>query len=225
MSTGELASLSASIRRLPNRRVSRRPMATRWRSRYPVIPAFPRAHGARAVRARCSVRNFGRARVFPVRSHYKTSSTNARRRHGVSQGALNPTRCTSGCLVVHEIMCPVMSQRACSVFGSLVLATLIAAPAAHAVCKSPKNICKHIDDCLQRTSDNTDAQRISQRIREGVRARNGNMVGAGAEACARDLGKKKEWDDWARRCSDLEYVSIARTEMELGKGYCDRYSQ
>ena len=118
-----------------------------------------------------------------------------------------------------------MSQRTCSVFGSLVLATLIAAPAAHAVCKSPKNICKHIDDCLQRTSDNTDAQRISQRIREGVRARNGNMVGAGAEACARDLGKKKEWDDWARRCSDLEYVSIARTEMELGKGYCDRYSQ
>jgi hypothetical protein len=80
-----------------------------------------------------------------------------------------------------------MSQRACSVFGSLLLATLIAAPAAHAVCKSPKNICKHIDDCLQRTSDNTDAQRI----REGVRARNGNMVGAGAEACARDLGKKK----------------------------------
>ena len=225
MSTGELASLSASIRRLPNRRVSRRPMATRWRSRYPGDPAFPRAHGARAVRARCSVRNFGRARVFPVRSPYKTSSANARRRHGVCQGALNPTRCTSGCLVVHEIMCPVMSQRACSVFGSLVLATLIAAPAAHAVCKSPKNICKHIDDCLQRTSDNTDAQRISQRIREGVRARNGNMVGAGAEACARDLGKKKEWDDWARRCSDLEYVSIARTEMELGKGYCDRYSQ
>src|SRR5262249_28842036 len=87
--------------------------------------------------------------------------------------------------------CPVMSQRACSVFGSLILAILIAAPAAHAVCKSPKNICKHIDDCLQRTSDNTDAQRI----REGVRARNGNMVGAGAEACARDLGRKKEWDD------------------------------
>jgi hypothetical protein len=53
-----------------------------------------------------------------------------------------------------------MSSRASSVFGSLVLATLmIAAPAAHAVCRSPKNIC-----------------------------RNGKMVVlAGAEACARDL--------------------------------------
>jgi hypothetical protein len=40
------------------------------------------------------------------------------------------------------------------VFGILVLATLlIAAPEAHAACSSPKNICKHFDDCLQRTSD------------------------------------------------------------------------
>jgi hypothetical protein len=36
----------------------------------------------------------------------------------------------------------------------VVLATLlIAAPVAHAACRSPKNICKHFDDCLQRTSD------------------------------------------------------------------------
>src|SRR5215472_17833476 len=37
----------ASIRRHPNRRVSRRPMATRWRSRYPVIRHFQErmAHG------------------------------------------------------------------------------------------------------------------------------------------------------------------------------------
>jgi len=115
-----------------------------------------------------------------------------------------------------------MLQRACSAFGGLVLATLIAAPTAHAICRSPKNICKHIDDCLQRTSDpNKDAERI----REGVRTRNGKMVWAGAEACARDLGRKRQWDNWARECSDLEYVSIAKVEMELGKAFCDRYSQ
>ena len=40
------------------------------------------------------------------------------------------------------------------VFGMVVLATLlITAPAALAACRSPKNICKHLDDCLQRTSD------------------------------------------------------------------------
>jgi hypothetical protein len=100
---------------------------------------------------------------------------------------------------------------------------LIAAPSAHAVCRSPKNICKHIDDCLQRTSDrdNKDAERI----REGVRTRDGKMVWAGAEACARDLGRKRQWDNWARECSDLEYVSIAKVEMEIGKVVCDRYSQ
>jgi hypothetical protein len=88
-----------------------------------------------------------------------------------------------------------MSQRARSLIGSFVLATLIAAPTAHAVCRSPKNICKHIDDCLQRTSDpdNKDAERI----REGVRARNGKMVWAGAEACARELGRKRQF----RQCS------------------------
>jgi hypothetical protein len=114
-------------------------------------------------------------------------------------------------------------SRTCSVFGSFLLATLIAAPSAHAVCRSPKNICKHIDDCLQRTSDpnNKDAERI----REGVRTRNGKMVWAGAEACASDLGRKRQWDNWVRECSDLEYVSIAKVEMEIGKVVCDRYSQ
>jgi hypothetical protein len=103
------------------------------------------------------------------------------------------------------------------------LLILIAVPAADAVCRSPKNICKHIDDCLQRTSDpnNKDAERI----REGVRTRNGKMVWAGAEACARDLGRKRQWDNWARECSDVEYVSIAKVEMEIGKVVCDRYSQ
>jgi len=57
------------------------------------------------------------------------------------------------------------------------------------------------------------------------RTRNGKLVSAGAEACARDLGRKKHWDDWAHQCSDLEYVSIAKVEMEIGKVYCDRYSQ
>ena len=108
----------------------------------------------------------------------------------------------------------------CLLLACLPLTTLIAAPVAHAVCKSPKNICKHIDDCLQRP-DNEDAERI----KEGVRTRNGKMVWAGAEACARDLGRKKQWDNWTRECSDLEYVSIAKVEMEIGKAYCDRYSQ
>ena len=101
------------------------------------------------------------------------------------------------------------------VFGIPVLATLIAAPAAHAV------MCKHVDDCLHRTSGTQDAHDI----REGVRTRNGKMVGAGAQACALDLDRKKQWDDWARGCSEGEFVVIARTEMELGEVYCDRYSQ
>jgi hypothetical protein len=62
-------------------------------------------------------------------------------------------------------------------------------------------------------------------IRAGVKARNGRIVLAGAEACARDLGRKRHWDEWASGCSDVEYVSIARTEMELGKVYCEHYSQ
>src|SRR5262249_20638135 len=89
-------------------------------------------------------------------------------------------------------------------FGIVVLATLLnAGPAAHAACRSPKNICKHFDDCLQRTSDpnNKDAEDI----RAGVKARNGQVVLAGAEACARDLGRKQQWDKWARGCSELEF--------------------
>ena len=109
-----------------------------------------------------------------------------------------------------------------AILASLLLSSLIAAPAA-AVCKSPKNICKHIDECLQRTSDPNN--KAAEQIREGVRTRNGRIVWAGAEACARDLGRKRQWDDWTRQCSDVEYVSIAKVEMEIGKTYCDRYSQ
>jgi hypothetical protein len=53
----------------------------------------------------------------------------------------------------------------------------------------------------------------------------GQIVLAGAEAWARDLGRKQQWDKWARGCSELEFVQIARVELELGKVYCDRYSQ
>ena len=105
---------------------------------------------------------------------------------------------------------------------SLLLSTLIAVPAA-AVCRSPKNICKHIYGCLERTSDQND--KTAEQIREGVRTRNGKIVWAAAEACARDLGRKRQWDGWTRQCSDLEYVSIAKVEMEMGKAHCDRYSQ
>ena len=106
------------------------------------------------------------------------------------------------------------------VFGMVVLATLIAVPAAHAACRSPKNICKHFDDCLQRTN-----HRDADGIRAGVKARNGQIVLAGAEACARDLGKKQQWDKWARGCSELEFFQIAKVGLELGKVHCDRYSQ
>ena len=61
------------------------------------------------------------------------------------------------------------------VFGMVVLASLlIAASVAHAACRSPKNICKHFDECLQRTSDpnSKDADGISA----GVNARNGQIV-------------------------------------------------
>jgi hypothetical protein len=116
-----------------------------------------------------------------------------------------------------------MSQHTCALFGSLILATLISTPAAYAVCTSPKNICKHIDHCLQRTSDSNNKD--AEQIRGGVRARDGKMVLAGAEGCARNLGKKKQWDNWARGCTDVEYVTIAKVEMEIGKAYCDRYSQ
>jgi hypothetical protein len=110
------------------------------------------------------------------------------------------------------------------VFGIVVLASLlIAAPTALAACTSPKNICKHFDDCLKRTSDpdNKDADGI----RAGVKARNGQIVSASAEACAHALGRKQQWDKWARGCSELEFVQIAKVGMELGKVHCDRYSQ
>jgi hypothetical protein len=75
------------------------------------------------------------------------------------------------------------------VFCVAVLATLlVTAPAAHAACRRPKNICKHFDNCLQRTSDPNDKD--ADGIRAGVKAGNGQIVLAGAEACARDLGKK-----------------------------------
>jgi hypothetical protein len=63
------------------------------------------------------------------------------------------------------------------------------------------------------------------RIREGVRAHNGEMVRAGADACAVDLKVKKQWDKWSAGCSDVDYVTIAKAEIESGKGLCDRYSQ
>jgi hypothetical protein len=118
----------------------------------------------------------------------------------------------------------ITSRKMPCVFGIAVLATLlIAAPAALAACTSPKNICKHFDDCLKRTSDpdNKDADGI----RAGVKARNGQIVSASAEACARALGRKQQWDKWARGCSELEFVQIAKVGMELGKVHCDRYAQ
>src|SRR6516162_3659517 len=98
------------------------------------------------------------------------------------------------------------------VFGMAVLATLlIAAPATHAACRSPKNICKHFDDCLQRTSDSNNKD--ADGIRAGVNARNGQIVLAGAKACARDLGREQQWDKWRRSLA----VSCAMGHHEAGR--------
>jgi hypothetical protein len=59
----------------------------------------------------------------------------------------------------------------------------------------------------------------------GLIRRNGQIVSAGAEACARDLGKKQQWDEWTRGCSELEFFQMAKVGLELGKAHCDRYSQ
>src|SRR5262245_22596688 len=94
-------------------------------------------------------------------------------------------------------------------FGIVVLAALlIAAPAALAVCASPKNICKHFDNCLRRTSDANN--RDADGIRAGVKARNGQIVSASAEACARTLGRKQQWDKWAGGCSEVEFIQMAK---------------
>jgi len=75
------------------------------------------------------------------------------------------------------------------------------------------NICKHLDDCLQRTSDpnNKDADGI----RAGVKARNGQIVLAGADACARDLGRKLEWDKWALGVQNSSLSKLLRWDWNL----------
>src|SRR5437660_9870261 len=110
-----------------------------------------------------------------------------------------------------------MSQRNCSVFVSLLLATAIAAPTAHAVCRSPKHVCKHIDDCLQTNKND------AERLRVGVRTRNGRRVWAAAEACAHDLGRKTQWVKGSRECSDVEYISIANADVNSGEAASDLY--
>jgi|SRR5262249_7338793 len=68
--------------------------------------------------------------------------------------------------------------------------------------------------------DQTNRDQSTQR--QSKQTRN---AGTGLEACARGLGRKKQWDNWTRGYSDVEYVSIAKVEMEIGKAHCDRYSQ
>jgi hypothetical protein len=51
--------------------------------------------------------------------------------------------------------------------------------------------------------------------RRFIAALSNGLPWAGAEACARDLGRKKQWDNWTRECSNHEYVSIAKVEMEI----------
>ena len=102
------------------------------------------------------------------------------------------------------------------VFGIAVLATLsIAAPAALAACTSPKNICKHFDDCLKRTfdPDNKDADGI----RAGVKARNGQIVSASAEACARALGRNNNGTSGRAGVQNSSLSKLLRLEWNLEK--------
>jgi len=108
------------------------------------------------------------------------------------------------------------------VLGCFLLPILIV-PAAHAVCRSPKSVCKHIGDCLNRNVDSD--SNVAVRIKEGVSTRNGTMVRAGADSCAIVLKIKTQWDKWSGGCSDVEYVTIAKAEIENGRAMCDRYSQ
>jgi hypothetical protein len=102
------------------------------------------------------------------------------------------------------------------VFGMVVLATLlITAPAAHAACRSPKNICKHLDDCLQRTSDPNNKD--TDGIRAGGKARNGQIVLAGAEACARDLGKNSNGTNGRVGVQNLNLSKLLRWDWNLEK--------
>jgi hypothetical protein len=57
-----------------------------------------------------------------------------------------------------------------------------------------------------------------------VRTRNGKMVCAGAEACARDLGRKGNGTTGRVSAQTLSMSQLLR-EMEIGKVVCDRYSQ
>ena len=105
----------------------------------------------------------------------------------------------------------------------LLICPLIAPPVAYGVCRSPKNICKHISNCLDRKVDPNN--NIVVQIRDGARTHNGRIVRAAADLCAADLGVKRDWDKWSAGCSDIEYVTIAKAEMEHGTALCDRYSQ
>jgi hypothetical protein len=109
----------------------------------------------------------------------------------MDQSAQEIHRSRIGCTSPHSRKADGLPTLIAFLLACLLLPTLIA-PAAHAVCKSPKNICKHISDCLDRAVDPNNNNVV--RIREGVKTRNGKMVWAGADACAVDLGIKKQWD-------------------------------
>jgi hypothetical protein len=108
----------------------------------------------------------------------------------------------------------VLKLRLLGIFCLLVsLLILIAAPAAHAVYRSPKNICKHISDCLLRTSEpnNNDAVRI----REGVRTRNGEMVWA--DACAVALKIKRNGTNGRLGAQTLSMSQLLRQKSKTEK--------
>jgi hypothetical protein len=58
----------------------------------------------------------------------------------------------------------------------------------------------------------------------GLRTRNargeppradGQIVLASAEACARHLGRKQQWDKWARECSEIELAACIAVALAL----------
>ena len=105
----------------------------------------------------------------------------------------------------------------------MLLWPLIALPAAYAVCRSPRTYVNILANCLDR---NVDANNnVVVQLRDGMRTHNGRLLRAAADVCAADLAVKREWDKWSAGCSDMEYVTIAKAEIENGRASCDRYSQ
>src|SRR5262245_48971120 len=105
--------------------------------------------------------------------------------------------------------------------GLLVGVLALVSGEAFATCRSPSSACNVIGYCLY----DREPRRLNDRARinQGIDERNGNLVWAGTEACARDMSVR-DFDDLTHSCSDDDYWSLAKGVREAGEGgyrdYC-----